>query len=77
MARNEHPPGLPCQPVGSALGHVMEQIDAAVRRIANGVAEGFGARAEVDAGYDFNDHALPLGVSFFARLVETRLRKPA
>ena len=127
---------------------VMEQMDTTVRRIATGVAEGLGARAEVDLrwifaptvnhateaefaasvcneivgvehvdrdpplimasedfsfmlekvpgcyinigtaegesrcevhnpGYDFNDRALPLGVSFFARLVETRLRKPA
>ena len=24
-------------------------------------------------GYDFNDEALPLGASFFARLVEARL----
>ena len=36
------------------------------------------SRSEVHSpGYDFNDRALPLGVSFFARLVETRLRKPA
>ncbi len=127
---------------------VMDQISAAVQRIAKGVAEGFGARAEVDVrwnfaptindateaefaaricaelvgkerverdpplimasedfsfmlekvpgcylnigngegesgcevhnpGYDFNDRALPLGVSFFARLVETRLGKGA
>ena len=127
---------------------VMEQMDTTVRLIATGVAEGLGARAEVDLrwifaptvnhateaefaasvcneivgvehvdrdpplimasedfsfmlekvpgcyinigtaegesrcevhnpGYDFNDRALPLGVSFFARLVETRLRKPA
>jgi hippurate hydrolase len=126
---------------------VMEQIEAALRRIAAGVAEGLGARAEVDLrwifaptvndereaefaarvcseivgvehvdrdpalimasedfsfmlekvpgcyvnigtregetrsevhnpGYDFNDRALPLGVAFFAHLVETRLRKP-
>jgi len=26
-------------------------------------------------GYDFNDAALPLGTSFFARLVEARLAK--
>jgi amidohydrolase len=127
---------------------VMERIDAGLRRIAQGVAEGLGARAEVDlrwlfaptvndptqaevaAGvcavlvgvehvdrdpalimasedfsymleqvpgcyinigngegetscevhspsYDFNDRALPLGASFFVRLVETRLAKPA
>ena len=127
---------------------VMDQISAAVRRVAHGVAEGLGATAEVDLGwnfaptvndakeaefaarictelvgkerverdpplimasedfsfmlekvpgcylnigngegesgcevhnpgYDFNDRALPLGVSFFARLVETRLRKGA
>jgi len=126
---------------------VMDKIDAAMRRIAKGVAEGFGARAEVElrwifapttndanaaefaAGvcaevvgvehvdrdpplimasedfsfmlnkvpgcyinigngegelscevhnpnYDFNDRALPLGVKFFVRLVETRLCKP-
>jgi hippurate hydrolase len=28
-------------------------------------------------GYDFNDAALPLGASFFARLVEARLAKPS
>jgi len=127
---------------------VMDQIGAAVRRIAKGVAEGLGAKAEVDLrwtfaptvndaaeaefaaqvcaelvgkgrvernpplimasedfsfmlekvpgcyvnigngegesgcevhnpGYDFNDRALPLGASFFARLVEARLRKGA
>ena len=127
---------------------VMDQIGAAVQRIAKGVAEGLGAKAEVDLrwsfaptindaqeaefaaqvcaelvgkgrvernpplimasedfsfmlekvpgcyvnigngegesgcevhnpGYDFNDRALPLGVGFFARLVETRLRKGA
>jgi hippurate hydrolase len=125
---------------------VMDQISAAVRRVAKGVAEGLGAAAEVDLrwnfaptindareaefaaricadlvgeakierapplimasedfsfmlekipgcylnigngegesgcevhnpGYDFNDRALPLGAAFFARLVETRLRK--
>jgi metal-dependent amidase/aminoacylase/carboxypeptidase family protein len=39
-----------------------------------GTAEGE-SRCEVhNPGYDFNDRALPLGVSFFARLVEKRLR---
>jgi len=28
-------------------------------------------------GYDFNDEALPLGASFFARVVETRLARTA
>jgi hippurate hydrolase len=27
--------------------------------------------------YDFNDEALPLGVSYWAKLVETRLARPA
>ena len=128
--------------------NVMDQIGAAVQRIARGVAEGLGASAEVDLswkfaptvndareaefaagicaelvgrervernpplimasedfsfmlekvpgcyvnigngegesgcevhnpGYDFNDRALPLGVGFFARLVETRLGRSA
>ena len=128
--------------------NVMDQIGAAVQRIARGVAEGLGASAEVDLswkfaptvndareaefaagicaelvgrervernpplimasedfsfmlekvpgcyvnigngegesgcevhnpGYDFNDRALPLGVGFFARLVETRLGRRA
>ena len=41
--------------------------------IGNGDGEG-GCEVH-NPGYDFNDEALPLGASYFARLVETRLAK--
>jgi len=52
---------------------MLEMIPGCYINIGNGVGEG-GCEVHNPA-YDFNDAALPLGVSFFARLVETRLAK--
>lgn len=50
---------------------MLEQVPGCYLNIGNGGEEG---SCEVhNPGYDFNDEALPLGASFFARLVETRL----
>ncbi len=50
---------------------MLEQVRGCYINIGNGAGEG---ACEVhNPGYDFNDAALPLGASFFARLVETRL----
>ena len=43
--------------------------------IGNGNGDGEGGCEVHNPGYDFNDEALPLGASYFARLVETRLAK--
>jgi hippurate hydrolase len=54
---------------------MLEKVPGCYVNIGNGAAEG---SCEVhNPGYDFNDAALPLGASFFARLVEARLAKRA
>ena len=55
---------------------MLERVPGCYINLGNGGDEG---SCEVhNPGYDFNDEALPLGASFFARLVETRLaREPA
>ena len=55
---------------------MLERVPGCYVNLGNGGDEG---SCEVhNPGYDFNDEALPLGASFFARLVETRLaREPA
>ena len=51
---------------------MLEKVPGCYINIGSGGDE---PRREVHSpGYDFNDRALPLGVSFFARLVEKRLR---
>ena len=52
---------------------MLEKVPGCYVNIGNG--EGEGGCEVHNPGYDFNDAALPLGVSFFARLVETRLAK--
>jgi len=54
---------------------MLEKVPGCYINIGNGVGEG-GCEVH-NPGYDFNDAALPLGASFFARLVETRLQKSA
>ncbi len=54
---------------------MLEKVPGCYINIGNGGAEG-GCEVHNPA-YDFNDAALPLGVSFFARLVEARLAKRA
>jgi hippurate hydrolase len=54
---------------------MLEQVPGCYINIGNGAGEG-GCEVH-NPGYDFNDAALPLGASFFARLVEARLAKRA
>jgi len=54
---------------------MLEKVPGCYINIGNGVGEG-GCEVHNPA-YDFNDAALPLGASFFARLVEARLKKVA
>ncbi|MGI9331549.1 MAG: M20 aminoacylase family protein [Gammaproteobacteria bacterium] len=52
---------------------MLEKVPGCYINIGNGGAE---SGCEVhNPGYDFNDDALPLGASFFAHLVETRLAR--
>jgi metal-dependent amidase/aminoacylase/carboxypeptidase family protein len=52
---------------------MLEKVPGCYINIGSG--EPGAPRSEVHSpGYDFNDRALPLGVSFFARLVEKRLK---
>ena len=52
---------------------MLDRVPGCYVNLGNGDAEG---ACEVhNPGYDFNDESLPLGASFFARLVETRLAR--
>jgi hippurate hydrolase len=57
------------------FSYMLEKVPGCYINIGNGAGEG-GCEVHNPA-YDFNDAALPLGASFFARLVETRLKKGA
>ena len=52
---------------------MLNEVPGCYINIGNG--DGEGACEVHNPSYDFNDRALPLGASFFARLVETRLAK--
>ena len=52
---------------------MLNEVPGCYINIGNG--DGEGACEVHNPSYDFNDRALPLGASFFARLVETRLGK--
>src|SRR5471030_1146220 len=54
---------------------MLERVPGCFINIGNG--EGAGACEVHNPAYDFNDAALPLGASYFARLVEARLKKAA
>jgi amidohydrolase len=54
---------------------MLERVPGCYINIGNG--EGEGGCEVHNPAYDFNDAALPLGASFFARLVEARLKKAA
>ena len=58
------------------FSYMLEQRPGAYIQIGNGEgADGGGGGCEVhNSGYDFNDAALPLGASLFARLAEKKLR---
>lgn len=57
------------------FSYMLEKRPGAYIQIGNGDgADGGGGGCEVhNPGYDFNDAALPLGASLFARLVERKL----
>ncbi|HEX2227078.1 MAG TPA: M20 aminoacylase family protein [Candidatus Binatia bacterium] len=52
---------------------MLEKVPGCYLNIGNGGVEG-GCEVH-NPGYDFNDEALPLGAAFFARAVETKLKK--
>jgi amidohydrolase len=55
------------------FAYMLEKVPGCYLNIGNGGGE---SSCEVHhPGYDFNDRALPLGVSFFVQLVETRLQR--
>ena len=55
------------------FSYMLEQVPGAYIQIGNGDGEG-GCEVH-NPGYDFNDEALPLGATLFARLVERRLAR--
>ena len=55
------------------FAYMLNEVPGCYINIGNG--DGEGACEVHNPSYDFNDRALPLGASFFARLVETRLAK--
>jgi metal-dependent amidase/aminoacylase/carboxypeptidase family protein len=55
------------------FSHMLERVPGAYIQIGNG--DGAGACEVHNPGYDFNDMALPLGASLFARLAERRLAR--
>ncbi|MBM3645140.1 MAG: amidohydrolase [Alphaproteobacteria bacterium] len=57
------------------FSYMLEKVPGAFILIGNGGGEG-GCEVH-NPGYDFNDQATPLGATLWARLVETRLAKPA
>ena len=56
------------------FSYMLEKVPGAFILIGNGGGEG-GCEVH-NPGYDFNDAALPLGATLWARVVETRLAKP-
>ena len=56
------------------FSYMLEKVPGAFILIGNG--GGDGACEVHNPGYDFNDNALPLGATLWARVVETRLANP-
>ncbi len=54
------------------FAYMLERVPGCYLNIGNGPGEG-GCEVH-NPGYDFNDDALPLGVAFYGRLVEKRLK---
>ena len=55
------------------FSYMLEQRPGAYIQIGNG--DGIGSCEVHNPGYDFNDAALPLGASLFARLAEEKLAR--
>ena len=66
--RRDLPPGTGSED----FSFMLEEVPGCYLLIGNG--DGEGVRPVHNPGYDFNDDALAIGASFFARLVETELR---
>ncbi|MDA0276044.1 MAG: M20 family metallopeptidase [Proteobacteria bacterium] len=67
---NRNPPPIMAS---EDFAYMLNEVPGCYINIGNG--DGEGACEVHNPSYDFNDRALPLGASFFARLVETRLTK--
>ena len=67
---NRNPPPIMAS---EDFAYMLNEVPGCYINIGNG--DGEGACEVHNPSYDFNDRALPLGASFFARLVETRLAK--
>ena len=65
--RRDLPPGTGSED----FSFMLEKVPGCYLLIGNG--DGEAVRPVHNPGYDFNDAALPIGASFFARLVETQL----
>ena len=65
--RRDLPPGTGSED----FSFMLEEVPGCYLLIGNG--DGEAVRPVHNPGYDFNDAALPIGASFFARLVETQL----
>ena len=61
--------------VASHITFMLEKVPGCYFNIGNGNGAGEGACEVHNPAYDFNDAALALGASVFARIVETRLAK--
>lgn len=64
---------LPLIMASEDFSFMLNEVPGCYINIGNGQEEG--GREVHNPGYDFNDAALPIGASFFAKLVETRLAK--
>ena len=71
QVRRDLPPGTGSED----FSFMLDEVPGCYLLIGNG--DGEEARPVHNPGYDFNDDALALGASFFARVVETQLREPA
>jgi metal-dependent amidase/aminoacylase/carboxypeptidase family protein len=61
--------------VSEDFSYMLEKVPGAFILMGNG--GGDRACGVHNPGYDFNDNALPLGATLWARVVETRLANPA
>jgi hippurate hydrolase len=59
------------------FAYMLEQRPGCYFFLGNGAGESAGACMIHNAGYDFNDHCLPIGAGFWVRLVEKYLPRKA
>ena len=56
------------QTLGATVSHMLRKAPGAFIMLGNGIGPGLH-----NPGYNFNDDAIPLGVSYWARLAETAM----